>query len=191
MISGESETVSLPLLKQLLQHKLQQGKRSGLLLHLSQQVANHVFLEGHLYIGKRSGLLNRCLQFLPIHREDRLALLLDEAPEFRIVHWPVVEVATQRQNEQQGTTWLSTRGDKELDEVLPFPFVGRLSEEFFALIDHEHHGWYGWRHQLCCQHMEAATAFLFEVFTNGEETSLAEGVPKRCHKRFNGVFSWD
>src|SRR5216683_1637502 len=159
MISGEREVVSLSSLKQLLQHKLQQGERSWLLLHLSQQVADHVFLEGHLHIGKCGGLLNRCPQSLPIHGEDRLALLFDEAPECWVVHRPVVEVATQRQDEQQGTTWLSTCGHQQLDEVLPLPFVGRLGEEFFALIDHEHHGCCGRHAQLCCQHVEAATAF--------------------------------
>src|SRR5260370_19607406 len=138
MIGREREAVSLSSLKQLFQHKLQEGERSWLFLHFSQQVADHVLLEGHLHIGKCSRLLNGCPQFLPIHGEDRLALLFDEAAEFRVVHRSVVEVATQRQNEQQGTTWLSTRGDKELDEVLPFPFCGRLGEEFFALMDREH-----------------------------------------------------
>ncbi len=137
MIGGEREAVSLSSLKQLLQHKLQQRERSWLLLHLSQQVADHVLLEGHLHIGKRGRLLNRRTQFLPIHGEDRLALLFDEAAEFRVVHRPVVEVATQRQNEQQRSTRLGTRSDEEVDEVLPFQFVGRLREEFFELIDDE------------------------------------------------------
>ena len=75
--------------------------------------------------------------------------------------------------------------------MLPLPFVGRLGEEFLKLIDHEHNGWRGRRAQLCCQHVEATATFLFEVFANGEETSLAQGMPKPCRQRFKRMFSWD
>ena len=64
---------------------------------------------------------------------------IDQPAQFGIVHSSIIEVGTKRHNHDGGTLRLGGSVHQQFNEVLPFLFSDRLSEDFLELINKEHH----------------------------------------------------
>src|SRR5205823_12782610 len=104
LISLKRQEMPVAPLEELLERELQEGQGSGLSLHFEEQIAYQVALEGQLHIWQSRRVLNDRTQVLYAHWKDQFMMLFDEQSQFGVVSEPVVEVSTQRQDDEHRAT---------------------------------------------------------------------------------------
>src|SRR5207248_10854079 len=114
-------------------------QRSSLSLGLEEHVANEIAFKGELDIWQCSGLLDDRSQVLYLHWKHNMVMLLDESSQGWIRQWPIVEVCSQGQNNDDRAARFCRSSDQDINEALPFLFGNGRGEHFLKLVDHEHH----------------------------------------------------